>query len=285
MQFLLKENPDKEGLIRLCGDDYHYLVHVRRLKPGAVFQTLLPPDSHKTKKDTHPQHARITVLSIDKHSLTGSVSLITASKDSAIAHNNELPPIVVFQALPKGTKMDMIVRQAAELGISEIVPFISEYSVPKKSDGRTDRLRRIVKEARQQSLSAVDTQVHDLLSADELFAYWEKLQIDYSKEALGLLFIPPAAKVYSTELHSNESSPLEKCGFHQYLNNKPPILVLTVGPEGGFSTAEADRFLNAGFKALSLGETILRTETAALAGAAAAKIILMERAWWKTTQP
>ena len=268
MQFLLKEKPDKEGLVRLCGDDYHYLVHVRRLKPGAVFQALLPHDSAKAKKEVHPQRAHITVLSINKRTLTGSVSLINASKVNTIAPSNELPPIVVFQALPKANKMDLIVRQAAELGISEIVPFISGYSVPKKSDGRTDRWRRIVKEARQQSLSAVDTQVHEVLSADELFAYWEKLQTEYSKEALGLIFHPQT---------------LEKGGFHRYLNTKPPLLILAVGPEGGFSAAEADRFVDAGFKSLSLGDSILRTETAALYGAAAAKIILLEMAWWKTT--
>ena len=314
MQFLLKEKPDKEGLIRLCGEDYHYLVHVRRLKPGAVFQALLPSSV------TAAQHVKVTVINIDKHTLTGSVIYT----DNA-ALNTELPPVILFQALPKGTKMDLIVRQAAETGISEIVPFISEHSVQKESSGnsRIDRWTRIVKEARQQSLSAVDTRVHKILVSDELFAYWEELQskypaatvystepqsvlcgdgspldggeenasggvlaeqkIHYSKStgtpilnnALGLLFTPSAG----TPILNN---PLEQGGFHRYLNNKLPLLVLAVGPEGGFSTAESGRFINAGFKAIRLSDTVLRTETAALYGAAAAKIILMERAWWKT---
>ena len=301
MQFLLTEKPDKKGLVRLRGEDYHYLVHVRRLKPGAVFQAVLPDfkptTDTKKNKETITQQVNVIVLSIDKRTLTGSVSLanntVPTSKISGDSPVIVLPSIILFQALPKGTKMDLIVRQAAELGISEVVPFISERSVPREAEERINRWRRIVKEARQQSGSLIDTQVHAVLSADELFAYWEKLQTDClsiggTQEALGLLFSPQAVNVNQLSIPGNEGSltlnnPLEKGGFHRYLYNKPHLLVLSVGPEGGFSDAEANRFVNAGFKTVSLGDTILRTETAALYGAAAAKIILMERAWWKTT--
>ena len=271
MLLFLKERPDKEGIVRLKDEDYHYLAHVRRLKPGAVFQAILPGSDTGKSKESNTQGVNVTVLSIDKRTLTGSVTYIDntepVSKMNDVAEKTVLPPIIVFQALPKGTKMDLIIRQATEMGISEVVPFISERSVPRETEGRMDRWRRIVKEARQQSLSAVDTKVHEVLDADELFVYWEKLRNDYSEEALGLIFHPQI---------------LENDGFHRYLNNKPPLLVLAVGPEGGFSAAESDSFAKAGFKALSLGDTVLRTETAAVFGAAAAKIILMERAWWKT---
>ena len=309
MQFLLKEKPDKEGLVRLCDKDYHYLVHVRRLKPGNVFSALMPA-ADKTPT-TIPQHVTITVQSIDKHILTGSVSV-----DSTVPPG-DLPPMILFQALPKGAKMDLIVRQAAELGINEIVPFLSEHTIPKKGSGneRPDRWRRIIKEARQQSGSAVDTQIHDILSIDELFAYWQKLQKnsrdikekpaetpETTHEALGLVFSPKStgaamdgggknalAGVFAKQkLQSPKSAgtlilgnPLEQGGFHRYLYKKPPLLVFAVGPEGGFSTAELNRFAEAGFMVLSLGNTVLRTETAALYGAAAVKIILEERALWK----
>ena len=273
MQFLLKEKPDKEGIIRLKGEDYHYLVHVRRLKPGAIFQAILPQSDTEKSKESCSQCVKITILKISRQTLTGSVtftnSTAPASKINDNTENTVLPPIIVFQAVPKGTKMDLIIRQATEMGISEIVPFVSEHSIPKEDSGnkRTERWCRIVKEARQQSGSLVDTKVHERLNTDELFAYWEKLQKEFSAQALGLIFTPWA---------------LENSGFHQYLSSKPPLLVLAVGPEGGFSAAELDRFTKTGFKTISLGETVLRTETAALFGAAAAKIILMERAWWKT---
>ena len=275
-QFLLKEKPDKEGLIRLRNEDYHYLVHVRRLKPGSVFTALLPADPKD--KMSNPQRAAITVQRIDKRTLTGSAASIQRmplqNEKKIFGKSPELLPLpefILFQALPKGTKMDLIVRQAAELGIGEVVPFVSEHSVPKKSSGggRLERWRRIVKEACQQSGSAVLTRIHAVLDAGELFTYWEKLQAAKPAETLSLIFSPPIL-----------NSPLEQGGFHRYLYKKPHLLVLTVGPEGGFSAAELGRFAESGFKTISLGGTVLRAETAALYGAAAAKIILMEGECW-----
>ena len=217
MKFLLKDKPDKDGLVRLRDEDYHYLVNVRRLKPGSVFTVLL--SSKDNFQEEISQEASVTVISIDNQTLTGSVSY---KKTSPASLTLTLPEIILFQALPKGAKMDLIVRQAAELGINEVVPFVSEHSIPKKStrDGRTGRWRRIIKEARQQSGSAVDTGINDILSMDELFAYWEQLQAENrgSKKGspLGLIF-----------------SPIAKSGFHRYLYKKPPLLVLAVGPEGG----------------------------------------------------
>jgi 16S rRNA (uracil1498-N3)-methyltransferase len=279
LQFLLKEGPDRDGLVRLRGEDYHYLVNVRRLMPGSVFTALLPPlDSNRGS----PGRVAVTVTGIDNQTLTGSVVSAENGQVSAPCHEN-IPPIILFQALPKGTKMDLIVRQAAECGLSEIVPFVSEHSVPRElsRDRRLERWRRIIKEARQQSGSVVDTRIQGPLDTGELFAYWEKLQADATPAdsipagtassgcetaaALGLMFTPSA---------------IEQESFHRYLYTIPPLIVLAVGPEGGFSGSELGRFADAGFKQLSLGKTVLRVETAALYGAAAVKIILMERAWW-----
>ena len=258
-------------MIRLQGEDYHYLVNVRRLKPGSIFTALLPCNS---------VIAAITVLSIDEHTLTGSAEFRESEESGGAresigfrgsgAQETAIPPIVLFQSLPKGSKMDLIIRQAAEGGISEIVPFVSEHSVPRNlsRDGRMERWQRIVKEARQQSGSAVNTRVLKTLTVDELFSYWEKLQAETSRQALGLIL----------------TDPLAQASFHQYLYTRPPLVVLAVGPEGGFSRTELSRFAESGFKPLSLGENVLRTETAALCGAAAVKIILMERKWWTLKQ-
>jgi 16S rRNA (uracil1498-N3)-methyltransferase len=280
-QFLLKEEPDKDGLIRLRDEDYHYLVHVKRLRPGSVFTALLPASTGvKT-----PQH--VTVRSIDRRTLVGITQPaelaggLAEGRAGQVSAPKDLPDIVLFQALPKGTRMDLIVRQAAEGGISEVVPFVSEHSVPKGRDQRMERWRRIVKEARQQSGSAVDTRIRQILTAGELFAYWEELQAREARRhpCLGLVFMEQKPRS-SMPVHE----PLAQGGFHRYLYKKPPLVVLAVGPEGGFSGAELDRFTEAGFKPLSLGDSILRTETAALYGAAAVKIILMERTEWTLKQ-
>jgi 16S rRNA (uracil1498-N3)-methyltransferase len=274
-RFILSAAPDAKGIVRLEGADYHYLVRVRRLAAGEYFPVLLPGG-----EDT-----LIRICSVEGSVLTGTCG----APDPALAAHTvgsaaALPPVVLFQALPKGEKMDMIVRQAAEGALAEIVPFISAYSIPKaQGQGRRGggacegaaappaaakkqlRWERIVKEARQQSGSAAATVVSPLVSIDGLFARWEELKQE-RPGTVGLL------------LHH---VPLAQASLHGYLDNNPETVVLAVGPEGGFSSAEADRFLAAGFKALTIGNTVLRTETAALYGAAAIRIILLERNSWE----
>jgi 16S rRNA (uracil1498-N3)-methyltransferase len=58
------------------------------------------------------------------------------------------------------------------------------------------------------------------------------------------------------------------------------MVVLVIGPEGGFSPEEVSRFTAAGFKSLVMGNAVLRVETAALYAAAAVRIILLEKASW-----
>jgi len=279
-QFLLSEEPDRDGLVRLKGEDYHYLVHVRRLKPGGTFTALLP-SREKNPTPNSGQLVTVTVTDIDGHTLTGTTAPCqheqkvaqTAQEQPAYsvqmppAYSAQMPPIILFQAMPKEPKMDLIVRQAAESGISEIVPFIAEHSIAKQHY-RTERWERIIKEARQQSGSAVDTRIRGPLGAEELFAYWAELR---SEASLGIVFSP--------------DQPLEKGGFHRYLNKEPSSVVLAVGPEGGFSAGELGRFVSEGFKPLSMGAAVLRTETAALYGAAAVRIILMERESWALENP
>jgi 16S rRNA (uracil1498-N3)-methyltransferase len=99
-----------------------------------------------------------------------------------------------------------------------------------------------------------------------LLSYWETLKSRYS-HPLGLLF-------------HQDPVPLEKLILHDYLSKVLDLVALAVGPEGGFSPAEVSRFLEAGFKPFKLGDTVLRTETAALFGAAAVRIILLENTSW-----
>jgi 16S rRNA (uracil1498-N3)-methyltransferase len=268
-QFVLPAPPDAGGIIRLYGKDYHYLVRVRRLGEGSVFNALLHGGTG----------IRVTILSIADNMLTGECGRAVPADPSP------LPSIYLFQALPKGNKMDLIVRQAAEGGITGIVPFESEYSAVRiKADpaarpieGRADsggklrRWERIIREARQQSGSPVRTAVRAPCTLDGLFSYWTELK------AAG----PGGVGIF---LHQD---PLEQGTFHDYLYGKPDFTALAVGPEGGFSPAETGRFKAAGFVPLVMGNTILRTETAALYGAAAVRIILLENASWtlKTPRP
>jgi 16S rRNA (uracil1498-N3)-methyltransferase len=248
-QLILNCRPDKNNTVRLEGDEYHYLVRVLRIKNGENFSAIMP-DGGETM---------IQVLSIDNGVLAGK-----CYKPPEIKSQTQIPAIILFQALPKGDKMDLIVRQAAEGGITEIVPFVSEFSVVKTGvhEQKFTRWERIIKEARQQSDSKTATSIRQPLTKNELFEYWEKIKA----EATGLLF---------------HHQGLEQESLHGYLNNVPKVVVFVVGPEGGFSGAEVSSFLENGFKPFNIGDTILRTETAALYCAAVIKILLLERDSWE----
>jgi 16S rRNA (uracil1498-N3)-methyltransferase len=258
-QFVLNSKPDKNGQLRFEGNDYRYLARVRRLAPGEYFPALLPGAADSVS---------VRVLSVDNHVLIGEISEEKPVQAGTSVSGNNLPPIILFQSLPKGEKMDLIVRQAAEGGLTQIVPFMSEFSAIKniKSTGlKFTRWERIIKEARQQSGSPEPTVIRQPLSIDGLFAFWEELKTR-NPGALGLLF---------------HHLPLEKACLHGYLYKRPEIVALAIGPEGGFSDSEAQKFMTAGFKPVTIGKTILRTETAALYAQAAVRILLLERDSWE----
>jgi 16S rRNA (uracil1498-N3)-methyltransferase len=249
-RFVLPLMPDPEEKIYLHGEDYHYLARVRRLKPGMFFDAVLPDGSE----------TRVRVLSTDGDVLAGKCLEVTEKQASSI------PPIALFQGIPKGAKMDLIIRQAAEAAVSLVAPFESEYSAVRLSGNveKIKRWKRIAKEARQQSGSAIETVVREPCGFDALLEFWEALKKEH-RRPLGIL------------LHQ---TPLEKGTFHGYLDIVPDFVVLAAGPEGGFSPGEVSRFLAANFKPLLMGDTVLRTETAALYGIAAARTILLESEAW-----
>ena len=262
-QFILNSKPDKDGRVRLEGGDYRYLVRVRRLAPGESFPALLPDGTG----------VMVRICSVDNQAVVGEIA---PGEIAPSGSASPLPPLFLFQALPKGEKMDLIVRQAAEGGVAEIVPFVSEFSLMKLTNGskqKFSRWERIIKEARQQSGSAIATAIRQPVSMDGLFAYWEQLKMQYPGGAgapggaLGLLF---------------HHLPLAHTGLHGYLDNSCEVVALAIGPEGGFSSAEAERFLAAGFKPFTIGGTILRTETAALYAQAAVRVLLWEKDSWET---
>ena len=252
-QFILEDMPDR-NTVRLDGKDYHYLVNVRRLAVGEFFPAVLP----------NGEEVMIEIISIDKGILSGRVS----NDFSQRAKNEEpnLPPIILFQSLPKADKMDLIVRQAAEGGIAEIVPFVSEFSAAKAGSSAGQkfiRWQRIIREARQQSGCKTATSICEPLTMKGLIEYWKKIN---KNDILGLLF---------------HQQGLEQESLHGYLKNIPNAVILVIGPEGGFSDAEVSLFIENGFKPFTIGDTVLRTETAALYFAAAVKILLLERDSWE----
>jgi 16S rRNA (uracil1498-N3)-methyltransferase len=258
--FVLQTLPGEGGIIRLYEKDYHYLVRVRRLRSAMSFDAILPDGTE----------IKVRILSTKDNILIGQclepgLEEVKTGPEK-LPPGNRIPPIALFQGLPRGAKMDMIVRQAAEAGVSVVAPFKSEYSTTSPLTGgeRIKRWERIIKEARQQSGSVTETTVMPPCGFDALLEYWESIKKKYNRP-VGII------------LHQE---PLEKGTFHDYLKNDPDFVALAVGPEGGFSPKELTQFLKTGFRPLLMGNTILRTETAALYGIAVIRTILLESEAW-----
>jgi 16S rRNA (uracil1498-N3)-methyltransferase len=156
--------------------------------------------------------------------------------------------LVAAQAMLKDQKMDLLLRQLTELGITGWRPFVSQRSIPQpdthRQASRTERWERIAREAvkqcRRGRLPAVAPvgRFADILQVGERFdmriLFWEG-----ARHALPAL---PAVDTVA-----------------------PRKILMVVGPEGGFADEEARHARERGFRLAALGPRILRAETAAVA--------------------
>jgi 16S rRNA (uracil1498-N3)-methyltransferase len=159
----------------------------------------------------------------------------------------ELPvKIKLVYGLPRLEKFELVLQKAVELGVSSVVPFISEYSIVKLDDDRIDskmlRWNKIIKEASEQSHRSKLMEVLPPIKINDLRVNLSEINI-----------------VADENKNSNGTNDLVKI-----LKSNHKSLTILVGPEGGFSPSELKIFSNFGFKSVSLGKRILRSETAAI---------------------
>jgi 16S rRNA (uracil1498-N3)-methyltransferase len=248
-QFILQTPLLPDGRVILSGKDFHYLVRVRRVKSGDVINALLPDGVR----------AELTVISV------GNGTLLCAGNKTGERPRTDTPAIVLLQALPRPAKMDLLVRQAAEGGVSVIVPFAGRYSVKDAgAPSRLERWRRIVREARQQSGSPVATTVADIgENAAAALDYYRKTRVQN------------AAALVLHERKSGAGGVL-----HRELASCPEQVFIVIGPEGGLSNEETATFIENGFIMVNMGENVLRVETAAAWAVGVVSVILREGSLW-----
>ncbi len=196
-----------------------------------------------------------------------------ASAASAPEAAASMPRIALIQCLPKGPKLDLIIRQAVEAGVEAIFPLQTRYCVvrergEKEIADKLERRRAIVREALQQSGSAVRTRILPVSTI-------ASLQAALAAEG----FAPETSRCLM--FHER---PLAEKSLHEYCAGEPRPTALLVGPEGGFAPEETEAFAAMGFRAVHFDGAILRTETAALYAIAAVKTILMERTSWTASK-
>lgn len=182
----------------------------------------------------------------------GSISGITADTvEVAISSHtpSQAEPNVrvsLYQALPKGDKMEFIIQKAVELGVTEIVPVISSRCISrpdsKSLDKKLARWQKIAKQAAMQSGRGIIPKVRGCISFKEAV-----------RTAGG-------EKIIFYELGGER--------VRDILTDKPEELSIFIGSEGGFSSEEVSAVTQSGGKTATLGKRILRAETAPLAALA-----------------
>ena len=171
-----------------------------------------------------------------------------------IAKKILMPEIILIQGIPKSPKFETIIQKAVELGVSEVYPFISSRTIPKITDKnkKLSRWEKIIIEAIRQSGGDVIPKIYPALnfvSALELFKKHEK-------DSLKIIF-------YENEQKNTLKKLLQEKKYKK--------IYLAIGPEGGFSQEEILLAKENGFHVASLGENILRVETASIAAIAIVK--------------
>ncbi|MSR54449.1 MAG: 16S rRNA (uracil(1498)-N(3))-methyltransferase [Gemmataceae bacterium] len=208
-------------IVELEGQEAHHLSSVRRFKPDDLV-TLFNGDGHEYPArilDVAKKRIRLQVMSVE-----------TPERELGFA-------LHIASALPKGDRGDFLIEKLTELGVTDFTPLMTERSIVKLDDAKTEKLRRAVIEASKQCGRNVVMRVHPP-------APW----LEWCVKQPGLRFLanPDAS---------------------QSLTSTGADAIVAIGPEGGFSTSEIQAALQAGWETFSLGSRVLRVETAAIVAA------------------
>lgn len=198
----------------------------------------------------------LTPIAREKEATGQGVSAFSVENQTASVQSKEL---WLFQFMPKPQKMDLIIRQSTECGVSVIVPIVGDFSVNQDGKGRLERFERIIKEARQQSGSPISTKVLEPVSVEKAAALWNTETSKGKTKAYILHEDGEQAKDLKSLLKSEE---------------EPEKIALAVGCEGGFSPKEFEILKQADFLPLHFNTNVLRAETAALYGIAVLQQLL-----------
>jgi len=222
-------NVSSSNLLELPAAAHRHAVQVLRLKEGSSLRLF---DGQGLEYEAVLEHItkRCSSVRLGEKWLT----------------NNESPlEITLLQGISRGERMDYALQKAVELGVSRIIPVVTERCNVQLSKGR----------------------------ADKRMVHWQGVMISACEQS-GRNILPDLCNVMQLEeavTHNNVGSclvldPLAETGFTTL--ERQDNIVLLVGPEGGLSEQEIQQASTAGFKAVKFGPRILRTETATVAALA-----------------
>ncbi len=222
-RFFIDQPPDGP-IIRLERDETHHLCHVRRVKVG---DEVVLFDGSGTDYFGR-------VLAFDRSG--AAIEIVRSEK------NRSEPDVAVTLAVSavKEQHMDQLVDSCTQLGMKRLIPMLTERSVVKPGAGKTERWRRIAIEACKQSGRSVVPEIAEPCDLSAVLAGVGEYDVA----------VIAVARSQAKALASVLTPP-------------PKTVLCLIGPEGGFTEDEESAAIAAGCVPVSLGKSILRTETAA----------------------
>lgn len=225
-----------QGVATIRGDAAHYLLHVMRCQPGFRLVAV----------DATGREFSIVVDNCTRDQVVGR---ILSSREPAAEPALDL---CLYQALLKGKRFELALQKTVELGVSRIVPLVTERTTvrpdPARIDGRLHRWRKIALEASRQCGRSDVPDVEAPLGWADALAHWRASS-------------RPGIVPYEVLAGQQD------CALRSALDGLrgTPRLAAFIGPEGGFAPTEIDRGQQVGLTPVCLGPRILRAETAAIA--------------------
>ncbi len=234
-RFFIKDTDTvNNNTVTLYGDSASHISRSLRMKPG---EKITLCDDGKTEY----------LCVID--SITANSVVLTVN-ERVLSINEPDVFVSVYQALPKSTKMELIIQKCVELGVGEIIPVLSSRCISrpdeKSSEKKNKRYNAIAEEAAKQSGRATVPEVYDTLSFIDA--------MERMKHADAAFMCYEVQDGNTTDIKS----------FLTGRAGKFKNIAFFVGPEGGISPEEAAIAMEHGIIPVSLGKRILRTETAAM---------------------
>ncbi len=232
--FFVEPSQIQGNQIVITGGDVNHIRNVLRMKPG---------DEIAVKNGCDDKEYRCGIEEIKKDQIICRLRFI---REEGL----ELPSrIYLFQGLPKGDKMELIIQKAVELGVYEIIPVASKRTVvkldEKKAESKIARWQKIAEAAAKQSGRGVIPQVRNVMNFQEAVRYSKSAQV----------------RMIPYELARDMTKTRE------VLERIKPgrDAAVFIGPEGGFDEEEVRTAKEEGVIPVTLGRRILRTETAGMA--------------------
>lgn len=215
--------------------DIRHLSKVLRLREGDLVDV----------SDSVQWEYQAEIVSVDEDEV-----LLAICDKQAFAREPEIS-VTLYQGIPKAGKMETIIQKCVELGVYAVTPVFMERTVVVEKGNfskKLERWQKISDEAVKQCKRGIIPEIRQQLQFDGMLR-----QLD----SYDLVLFP----------YENETGRTIKDCLRG-LETKPRTVAIVIGPEGGFADSETEKLDRAGAERVSLGKTILRTETAGMAALA-----------------